>query len=488
MNTAILSHNALSYARTRGGLALFAFMARALEQFSTLVMTLLAARFLVPAEFGIFSLANVFIILIQTLTYTGIFQFILASKGDDPEVISTSFWMILPLVGGASALLALVAYPLELLFEAPDLALVLILLALVQPAAALVAWSSATLLRRKEVTRNFRFVFLENLAALVSGGLLLWYWHSLFALVAARYARIAFGTALFILGGRTWPRLEFSAALAKKALTFSSSLYGSRFLAFLSRYAADLLLGLFHSPTTLGLYRFGNRIATGATDVLTQPMSNFASTQLGSAARHDRDLSPMLAQFSGTIALLTGMVGAVIIVFGGDLISLLFQPSYLAALVVTYAMGLRGIAGVGQMLIEPTFAALDRTHWVMIYNFVTAIASIIAMAAAAPFGIEILAWSQTAMVLLSTMWAFHLIRWKGGVQIGPALRNFVIASLLALAFGVMIYALRQGGLVMLGFSASITLVGNLLVSALLGLATLVIGAHLRAFSLETFSG
>ncbi|WP_236549444.1 hypothetical protein, partial [Novosphingobium sp. TCA1] len=48
--------------------------------------------------------------------------------------------------------------------------------------------------------------------------------------------------------------------------------------------------------------------------------------------------------------------------------------------------------------------------------------------------------------------------------------------------------LCQRGLVMLGFSASITLVGNLLVSALLGLATLLVGTHLRAFSLEVFSG
>ncbi|MGO4166215.1 oligosaccharide flippase family protein [Novosphingobium sp. YAF33] len=488
MTTAVLTTQTLRDVRKRGGMALFAFVARALEQVSTLVMTLLAARFLLPAEFGIFSLANVFVILVQTLIYTGIFQFILTAKGDEDLIVSTSFWLILMLVGGASALLAAAAYPLQWVFATPELGFVLLLLALAQPVAALVAWSSATMLRRKHLARNFRFVFLENLVALVSGAVLLWSWHSLYALVAARYARIAFGASLFILGGKTWPRLTFSRPLARRAAIFSSNLYGSRLLAFLSRYAADVLLGLFHSPTNVGLYRFGNRIATGATDVLSQPMSNFASTQFGSAARQDLDLAPPLARLSGTVALLTGMVGAVIIVFASDAVSALFQPSYLAAMVVTYAMGLRGVAGVGQILVEPAFAALDRTSWVIAYNLVTAVASIAAVVAAAPFGIEVLAWTQAAIVFLSTLWAFHLIRWKGGIRVSEAVWNFAMACLLALAFGIVLHAMRQSGFVTDTHGAGIRLALHLAVSGLLALVVLLIATRLRVFSLEAFSG
>ncbi|MFK4874486.1 oligosaccharide flippase family protein [Novosphingobium sp. ZW T3_23] len=488
MNTAAMSNGGLRQFRQRGGLALFAFTARALEQAATLVMTLLAARFLMPAEFGVFTLANVFVILVQTLTYTGVFQFILAAKGDEDKIVSTGFWLIVLLVGTASLVLAAAAYPLQWLFSTPDLGLVLVLLALAQPAAALVAWSSATLLRRREVARNFRFVFLENLVALVSGALLLWYWHSLYALVAARYARIAFGAALFMLGGRTWPNPGFNVALARKAAVFSSNLYGSRFLAFLSRYSGDVLLGLFHSTADVGLYRFGNRVATGATDILSQPMSNFASTQFGSAARQEQDLAPVLARLSGTIALLTGMVGAVIIVFGEPVVSALFQPSYLAAMVVTYAMGLRGVAGVGQMLVEPVFAALDRTSWVMAYNFITAIASIAAIVAAAPFGIEVLAWSQAGVVFLSTLWAFHLIRWKGGVRVGEAVRNFILACLLTLIFGLALLAVKHSDLTAIASSVGMTLAIYLSASAVLALAVLFLGARWRVFSLDAFSG
>ena len=487
MSTAIIKASILRRFYEQAGLALFAFTARALEQVSTLVMTFLAARFLMPAEFGVFSLANVFVILVQTLTYTGIFQFILTAKGDERLILSTSFWLILLLVGAASLLLAVAAYPLQWLFASADLAMVLVLLAAAQPVSALVAWSSATLLRRQETARNFTFVFIENLAALVSGTLLLWFWHSLYALVAARYARIVFGAALFIIGGRTWPRLHFSAALARKATAFSSHLYGSRFLAFLSRYAADILLGVFHSPGDVGLYRFGNRIATGATDILSQPMSNFASTQFGSAARHDQDLAPLLARHAGTITLLTGMVGAVIIVFARDVVSAFFQPSYLAAMVVTYAMGLRGVAGAGQLLVEPVFAALDRTSAVTAYNLVTAVATVAAVAAASPFGIEFLAWSQTTVVFLSTLWAFYIMH-KSGIAIDRAVRNFASALLLASAFGVLLFLLRQSEWLIFTPSVGSALIAYCLITMLLGSAVLFVAGRLRVFSLEAFSG
>ena len=486
MNTAVLNTSTVHRFRKRAGLALFAFTARALEQVSTLVMTLLAARFLMPAEFGVFSLANVFVVLVQTLTYTGIFQFILTSKGDERLILSTSFWLILLLVGCASLFLAVAAYPLQWLFSSPDLAAVLILLAAAQPISALVAWSSATLLRRRETARNFTFVFVENLAALVSGALLLWFWHSLYALVAARYARILFGAALFIIGGRTWPHLHFSTDLARKAAVFSSHLYGSRFLAFLSRYAADILLGAFHSTSDVGLYRFGNRIATGATDILSQPMSNFAATQFGSAARHDQDLAPLLARLAGTITLLTGMLGAVIIVFARDVVSAFFQPSYLAAMVVTYAMGLRGVAGVGQLLVEPVFAAMNRTSSVMAYNLATAAATVAAVAAASPFGLEFLAWTQAAVVFLSTLWAFYIMS-KAGIAIDGALRNFALGVLLALVFGILLFLLRQSGCLILAQSAGATLMAHSLLTMVLASAVLLVGRRLRVFSLEAFA-
>ena len=471
-----------------GGRAAFAFTARALQQVSTLVITLLAARFLEPAQYGVYSLGIVFIVLVQTMTYTGFYQFILTSKADDGAVLSTCFWLIVGLVSLASLGLGLAAFPLQWMFQAEPLGMVLLLLALIQPLASIGAWSSAALLRRGAVMRNFTVMFGQNLVALTGGTILLWFWHSIYALVAFRYLRVLTGAVLYALLGRDRPGLTFRRDLARQATAFSGGLYGSRALGFLARYAADLLLGLLHSPAAVGLYRFGNRVATGASDVFNQPMSSFAATQFGAAARQDRDLAMPLARFSGTITMLSGLTGAVIVVFAHDVIALFFQPSYIAALVVTYAMALRGAASVGQMLVEPAFAALGRTGWVMLFDLVSTLIAIAAIFAASPFGLEMLAWTQAAVVLAATGWAFWLLHWHGGIRIAGALRNFAGAAALSALYGLALSGLYTRGIAALPLPPAETLALGLLGAGMLALAALALAAQLRIFSLQAFSG
>lgn len=488
MDGLALKSNALRSIGRRGGLALFAFVARSLQQVSTLVMTFLAARFLLPSEYGIYSLGIVFVVLIQTLTYTGFYQFILNAKQDDEIVLSTCFWMIFGLVSAASAVLALAAYPIERFFAADGLGPVIVLLAFIQPLASIGAWSSAALLRRRAVVLNFTVMFVQNLTALIGGALLLWFWHSLYALVAVRYLRVVSGAVLYAALARDWPRLRFSRTLAASATGFSGGLYGSRLLGFLSRYAGDLLLGLFHSASAVGLYRFGNRVATGATDILTQPISSFAATQFGAAARDERDLAQVLARFSGTAALLAGMLGAVMIVFVRDVIEAFFHPSYLAALVVTYAMALRGMAGAGQLLVEPVFAALGRTSWVLMFNLLTGAVTVAAVVIATPFGLEVLAWTQVLVVLAATGLAFHLMRRRGGIDIADALRGFVGACGLTLAYGAILGAVRFVVLEGLPLSDLQMLGAGLAFAGIAAVPALVLASRLRVFSLHALSG
>lgn len=453
-----------------------------------MLVTLLAARFLHPAQYGVYSLGVVFLVLVQTMTYTGFYQFILTARDDDAEVLSTSFWLIAGLVSLASLVLALVAYPLEWLFRADGLGGVLILLAAVQPLASIGAWSSAALLRRGAIMTNFTVMFLQNLVALVGGVALLWFWHSIYALVAFRYLRVLSGAILYALLGRDRPRLLFRPALARKAVAFSGGLYGSRLLNFLARYAADLLLGMLHSPAAVGLYRFGNRVATGATDIINQPMASFAATQFGAAARRDEDLAEPLARFAGTVTLLGGIVGAAIIVFARDVIVLFFQPSYLPALAVTVAMALRGAAGVGQLLLEPAFAALGRTAWVMVFDLVSTVIAVAAIFAASPLGLGALAWTQALVVLGTTAWAFHLLRVKGRIAIRRAVRNFIGAIALSGAYGVALSFTFRGISSGLGPGRIEALGLGLVAAMVLALGILVAAARLRIFSLRTFSG
>lgn len=476
--------------RRRIALALFSFVSRSLQQVSTFVITLLAARFLAPAEYGVYSLGVVFITLIQTLTYTGFYHFIVTSKLDNRIVLGTSFWMLTGLATIAAATLASAAYPIAWIYDNRELGPVLIFLAAIQPVAGINAWYSATLLRRQAMNLHFIIMFAQNAIALVGGVVMLWLWQSLYALVAFRYLRVLSGLFLYVLFGRDRPSLAFDRAVAVKATGFSGGLYGARLMTFLSRYSGDLLLGYFYTTAEAGLYRFGTRVASGGIDIVAQPMQSFALTQLGSAARQNLTLEDPLKRFVGSITVLTGLVASVLIVFAPGVVSNFFDPAYMAALVVTYAMAIRSVTMVGTTILEPVMAACDQTSIVMLFNGAWTGITAATVFLVAPFGLEPLAWSQAGVATLASLSALLIIQRKGKVPIGKALQGLLLALGLVLSYGLSLYFgwAYLSGAFFTGVNSVTTLICGLTFASVLMICALFIAVRARVFTLGVFSG
>ena len=155
---------------------------------------------------------------------------------------------------------------------------------------------------------------------------------------------------------------------------------------------------------------------------------------------------------------------------------------------VTYAMAARaGLASVNTLL-EPLFAAADKTHWVMSFNLVMVTIQVAAIFVAAPFGLFALAWSQAGVVLLGSILALMLMRWKAQVAIGGAVRGYVMGLLLAGIYGVSLWQLSDWLLPQTGLLGIALLAAGLFMATVLGLLFLVIGWRLRVFTLDVFQG
>lgn len=470
------------------GLAAFAVVARSMQQVAQLVITLLAARFLLPAEYGVYALAIVFMLLIQLMTYTGFYSFIINSKEPEESLLPTTLWLIMGLSLAASVVIGLLAYPLQWLYDSPDLGLVLLLLIAAQPFASYTAWASAVLLRRRQINANFRIMFAQNVAAMVVGIALLIYWESIFALVAYRWSRVIIGLVLYWAVGARPPNLGWSTKLAKKAAGFSGGLYGARFLTFLSRSSSDLMLGLFFGTHEVGLYRFGNRVASGATDVLSQPLSNFSTTQFGAAARGERDLQKVMNRYAGSFALLIAMVGAGIIVFAREAVSLFFQPAYLDAVLVTFAIAVAKSVGIGAMMFDTTFAAVDRTGFVAKYNVFFLLATVAVVLVTTPFGLSALAWGQAAWALANTAIIFALIHRMTPVDMRRPTMLFAGGLALAAVYGVLVIGARYALDLVVPMDEWMRFLAGFGIAVVLAPVILFIAARLRIFSLEIFAG
>lgn len=473
--------------RRSGTNALTAFFARSLQQIAQFFVTLLAARFLLPAEYGIYTLAVVFVSLAQTLTYTGVFHFIVSHKGEERIVLDTSFWMIAGLGVGGAAVLALAAPFIADLYDAPDLKQVLWLLALIQPFAAYGAWASAVLLRRNRMQLHFGIMIAQNLLALVGGVALLVSWKSLFALVIFRYVRVISGAVLYIFAGRLWPGFRFRASVASEALRYASALYGTRFLNFLSNYGADLVLGLAFSTAEAGLYRFGNRLASAAVDIVAQPMRSFAISQFGAANRSNEPFGPLLQRFYGAMLLLTGIVAASVVVLADDAVNVLFQPSYAAALGVVYALAIRAVLGLGNSMVEPVLSAKGHTHAVMRHHLIWTIVQMAAITLLVPFGLVPLAFGQAAVIAAASMAGFALISKRVNAPFRPVGMTLGATAALVLTFGVVSWSIISFA----SLDDPIMLSGLLIEGAVLGLVVLVallVAYRLRLLDLRVFGG
>ena len=467
----------------RGGSAAFAFGAQSLQQVSALVLTLLAARFLVPAEYGIYTLSALFVGFVEVLIYAGLFHYVVRAKGDERAILDTCFWMILGFATLGTAALWLAAPAIARAFDAPELALVLRLLALLNPLAAVAAWCSSVLMRQGRMTTHFNILIAQNLIGLVGGVAILVAWQSVLALVAYRALRAVAAALLYAAFGRVRPGLSVRWDVARDAARYASHLYGTRILNFIAQYGADLALGLLYTTAEAGLYRFGSRIATGALDVVAQPMRSFALAQFGAAHRQGLPFGPVLERFSSTMLVLMGCVAGTIAVFGEDVVRLLFEPAYAGGLVVLYALTARALLGLGNAFVEPVLAAKGRTGLVLRHQALWTTLQTASIPLVAGLGLGALAWSRAAVALATSAAGLHLIARAGGIGVRPVLRATAKAALFALAYTLVAAALRAS----VGAEGSALLL-SLALAALAGTATLLAAIHWRVLELRVFSG
>lgn len=456
------------------------------QQIASFVITLLAAGFLTPAEYGVYTLAIVFVEFVVTMTYTGYYHFVVNSDEDDSTVLSTMFVMMvgIGLLGGATLFFG--AEMIAAFFNAPELAPVLRWFGLMQPFASAIGWASAALTRARLMRRYFLILAASNLGGMAAGCVILVLWQSLYALVAYRAIRILLGLVLFGAAIPQWPSFRFDPSMARRATGFASGLYGSRFLNFFSRFGTDLVLAYLFTTAESGLYRFANRLATATIDIVGQPLRSYALNRFGHASREGLPLDGLFAQFLAALVFLLGGFAISVMVLGGPLIRQFFLPEYLAALGALYALAVRGAAMAGTNLIEPVFAARKKTKVGMYHDLFWTFVMVGVILLVSPFGFEWLAAAQAITTIMTSIGALFVIRKWGGIPLRAAVGRSLRALTVLAAYGA---ALQFGWM---GIEQSIA-DGRLALFAGIGLAfvfavpTVFVAIKLRVLSISVFA-
>lgn len=229
--------------------------------FLTLRMVVLA-RLLSQRDFGLASMVGVVLGYAQAYVDLGLSSALIQKQEQDPERLSTIFWLNL-LAGLASgALLFALQTPVALLFKEPALVDLIAVCALQLPMVALGQQFEALFQR----DLRFKLIAVVQIGADAANTALAFVLalrgHGAWALVLGTLAGAAINSlALFALGVRHWPvRLVFQPSKIKSHLRFGAYQLANVNVGYLTANLDTIIIGRFLGTEAVGVYSLAQRV------------------------------------------------------------------------------------------------------------------------------------------------------------------------------------------------------------------------------------
>jgi O-antigen/teichoic acid export membrane protein len=234
------------------------------------IRTVVIARFLAPADFGLFGIALLALSLLQTFTNTGFRQALIQRKGDVDDYLDAA-WTIQLLRGFVLGGGLLLAAPLVAgFFETPQAAAIVRWLAVVMILAGFV--NVGVVFFDKELQFRERFVFrsvpqvAELIVSATAAVILRNVWALVIGLVASTLVRLI---ASYVAHPYR-PRFSTDWRKAWELFKFGVWILGSSMLVYLMLNLDDIIVGKVLSPADLGYYQLAYTIsALVATQITT---------------------------------------------------------------------------------------------------------------------------------------------------------------------------------------------------------------------------
>ena len=325
----------LARAMRSAGFTVFGFgFSQVLRLGSNLILT----RLLFPEAFGMMALITVFIMGLNQFSDVGVAPSIMQSKRGDDEAFLDTAWTIQVIRGiGLFFVACAIAWPLSVLYEEPDLAMMLPVSALTLILTGLIPTRSDTAQRHLRVGRLTLLDLFNQIAGIVAAVLLAWWWQSVWALVISGVIGAAVQLVvynLFLPGAPN--RFRWEKEAAEELINFGKWIFLSTVAGFLLNQADKLVLGKYLPLDQFGVYNIGFFLASfpllmGGVLVRRILIPIYREWPPRESEENFRKLRKMRFAVSG--ALLTLL--AVLALGGVSIVGLLYDPRYQVAGAVT---------------------------------------------------------------------------------------------------------------------------------------------------------
>lgn len=366
---------------------------------------LLLTRLLFPEDFGLMQLTFVFIQGISMFSDLGILpNLIQHPKGNDPRFLRTAWTIQLSRGVFIECAIILFAYPLAVLYKAPQLAWLIPLAGI----NAIIDGSVSTNLIMNYRKMEMRKIAILDITAQIVGMIAMlmcaWYWRSVWTLLISSFVSgmIKTTASQFIFSG---PKMKFawSQEYVRDIVKFGKWVFVGSMAGFLLSRFDRVILGFYLSLTELGIYGIAFAIANVFVDVMLTlnekvliPFYTHAKTKLPhEMIRHVLKIRTLLLLFSLPILL-------IIMVYSQQIIDLLYPKAYIGAGWMLKILAVGSCYKCISLTIGPIFYASGDSFRPMIVTLISAAILVLAiMIQGHYFGTAGVIWAIPVAELLS---------------------------------------------------------------------------------------
>lgn len=324
-----------------------------------LISTIILARLLLPADFGLIAMAMSMIAALELMSAFS-FDVVLIQKQDTAtrDHYNTA-WTFNVLFGVLSALaLVLLAEPAAAFYVEPRLETIMYFLALGSFIQGFQNIGTVKFLKEMNFNKEFTFQILKKMAGFVVTVPLAFILESYWALVAG----ILSGKLAGLLLSYTMQsyRPGFSLSAAKDLFHFSKWLFINNIIFFLKLRSTDFILGKTSGSQQLGLYTVGYEISNLPTTELVAPINRAV---FPGYSRIKDDMSMLRDSFISVIALITMLAvpaGVGIAATATLLVPVVLGDKWLEIIPLVQLLALYGAVGAMLTNITSIFLALGK--------------------------------------------------------------------------------------------------------------------------------
>jgi PST family polysaccharide transporter len=416
----------------RGGAATIS--AAALSLAVQVASTVILARLLTPADFGLVAMVTTFYMLLMGVGANGCNEAIIQRDNMEQSLASNLFWInfavgLILMIGFAAAGSLLARF-----YRNPQVAHVVVVMS---PAILIAAISvvHVSLLKRAmrfaTVSANEVVGRVANTAVAILLTLRGWGYWALVAGIVAQALTIAIGAWWLC---RWIPSLPRRGMGTRAIIKFAASVYGTFNANYFTRNFDNLLVGWRFNAVALGYYKKAYDLFALSASQLTAPLNNVALAALSRVKDDPARFRRQLARSLEIVAFIGMALGADLTLVGKDVVRLVLGPKWLESGRIFELFG----PGVGVMLVYSTVGWIHLSigkpwrllRWTLIESAATASLFVLALPWG-PAGIAV-AWSVSFWILLiPAFWYAGRPIQFGTSQLMAAVWKYGVASLTA---------------------------------------------------------